>query len=237
MKLYIITGTSSGIGKAMALHLLQNTEVYVFGISRRVTIEHERYTHQRVELSKVAALEDLSFPITGNEDELVLINNAGWIGEVAPLGKQDHLAIEESFNINLVAPTILINQFLIQTKNLKARKIIVNISSGAGKYPIKSWASYCASKAGINMITRVINEEHPDVEAYAIAPGIVNTNMQQNVRDAKPELFADRDRFVHYFEQGELSAPEDVAAQIVNLINHPNEIPEKVFSLRDIKKK
>jgi len=236
MKLYIITGTSSGIGKALALAVLKDPNAFVFGISRRVAIEHERYTHQRVELSKVAALEDLRFPISGNEEEIILINNAGWIGEIAPMGKQDHLAIEESFNINLVAPSILMNQFLIQTENLNARKVIVNISSGAGKYPIKSWASYCASKAGIDMLTRVINEEHPDVEAYAIAPGIVNTNMQQNVRDAKPELFADHGRFVNYFEQGELRSPEDVAAQLVHLINHPNEIPEKVFSLRDVTK-
>jgi len=235
MKLYIITGTSSGIGKAMALRLLQDPSVWVIGMSRRVAIEHDRYTHMRVELSKLAALENVEFPIKGNEEEVVLINNAGWIGEIAPMGKLDHLAIEENYNINLVAPTMLINQFLIQTANLETRKVIVNISSGAGKYPIKSWGAYCASKAGIDMITRVINEEHPDVEAYAIAPGIVNTRMQQDVREAKPELFDDRDRFVSYFEKGELASADDVAAKLIYLITHPNEIPEKVFSLRDVK--
>jgi len=161
MKLYIITGTSSGIGRALALEFLKDPTAHVLGLSRRQNIEHQRYTHQRIELSKIADLENLHFPISGNEKEVILVNNAGWIGEIAPLGQQDHLAIEESFNINLIAPTVLINQFLIQVKNLKMRRVVLNISSGAAQYPIASWSSYCASKAGLEMITRVMGEEYP----------------------------------------------------------------------------
>lgn len=234
MKLYIITGTSSGIGRALALEVLKDPNAHVIGLSRRRNIEHERYTHQRVELSKIADLENLHFPISGTEDEIILVNNAGWIGEIAPLGKQDHLAIEESFNINLIAPTVLINQFLIQVKNLKMRRVVLNISSGAAKYPIASWSTYCASKAGLEMITRVMNEEHPEIEAYSIAPGIVNTAMQKNIRDAKPALFADVERFKNYYESGELTSPEEIAQKLVSLLNEPTRIPEKVFSLRNL---
>ncbi len=236
MKRYIITGTSSGIGKALALKFLEDADAHVLGISRRTAIVHERFTHLRADLSKIEALEDVEFEFTGLETEIVLVNCAGWIGEIAPLGSQDHLAIEESFNINLVAPSILINQFLIQTKNLNARRVIVNISSGAAKHPIKSWATYCASKAGLEMLTRVLNEEHPEIESYAISPGIVNTNMQQDIRDAKPGLFPDQERFKNYFVQGELKSPEEVAAQIVYLLHNPNQIPQKVFSLRELTK-
>ena len=234
MKLYIITGTSSGIGRALALEVLKDSTAHVLGLSRRQNIEHERYTHQRIELSKIADLENLHFPISGNEKEVILVNNAGWIGEIAPLGQQDHLAIEESFNINLIAPTVLINQFLIQVKNLKMRRVVLNISSGAAQYPIASWSSYCASKAGLEMITRVIGEEHPEVEAYAIAPGIVNTAMQKDIREAKEELFTDVARFKSYFENGELSSPEDISEKILHLLNHPEKIPGKVFSLRNL---
>ena len=234
MKLYIITGTSSGIGRALALEILKDPTARVLGLSRRQNIEHERYRHQTLELSKIAELENLEFPISGNEEEIILVNNAGWIGEVAPLGQQDHLAIEESFNINLIAPTVLINQFLIQVKDLKMRRVVLNISSGAAQKPIASWSSYCASKAGLEMITRVIGEEYPELEVYAIAPGIVNTTMQQNIRESKPELFSDLERFKAYYNNGELSSAESVAEQILHLLNHTEKIPGKVFSLRNL---
>ena len=239
MNLYIITGTSSGLGLELAQHILADSENnYVLGISRRRAITHTRYTHVRLDLCNLNAVMDLEFPITGNEEAVYLINNAGWIGEIAPMGSGvlDHDAIHESFNINLVAPSILINQFISQVKDLNCRRVILNISSGAGKHPIKSWSTYCASKAGLDMITRVINEESPEIEAYAIAPGIVDTPMQKVIRDAKPELFADHNRFVGYFEAGELRKADEVAQTIIHLLKNPELIAEKVFSLRDIEK-
>ena len=82
MKLYIITGTSSGIGRALALEVLKDPTAHVLGLSRRQNIEHERYTHQRIELSKIADLENLHFPISGNEKEVILVNNAGIIKRI-----------------------------------------------------------------------------------------------------------------------------------------------------------
>jgi benzil reductase ((S)-benzoin forming) len=239
MNLFIITGTSSGLGLELAQQILDDdANNYVLGISRRRAITHTRYTHVRLDLCNLNAVMDLEFPITGKEDAVYLINNAGWLGEVAPMGSGllDHDAIHESFNINLVAPTILINQFISQVKDLHCRRVIVNISSGAGKYPIKSWSTYCASKAGLDMLTRVVNEERPEIETYAIAPGIVDTPMQKVIREAKPEYFPDHQRFVGYFENGDLRPAEEVARQIIDLLKSPSLIAEKVFSLRDIEK-
>jgi benzil reductase ((S)-benzoin forming) len=182
---------------------------------------------------------DFAFPLQGDEEQLIFINNAGWIGEVAPLGSegQDHDAIHESFHINLVSPTILINQFVSQVKELNERRVIVNISSGAGKYPVKAWSTYCASKAGLDMITRVLNIESPEIESYAIAPGIVDTAMQDNIRSVKPERFPDLERFKNYYENGELKPAVDVAKQLIDLIQKPELIPDNLFSLRDLENK
>ncbi len=236
MNLYIITGTSSGLGKALANELLKEEGNHVFGISRRCAIEHERYTHHRLDLCNLDDVMDLEFPITGDEDTVFLINNAGWIGEIALVGKDglDHDAIHESYNINLVSPTILINQFISQVKDLNCRRVILNISSGAGRHPVKGWSTYCAGKAGIDMLTRVINEESPEIECYSMAPGIVETPMQETIREAKPERFPDLDRFIAYHENGELRPADDVAAQIAHLMAHPELIPDKLFSLRDL---
>ncbi len=233
-KRYIITGTSSGIGLALANALLQDEHTFVAGISRRNFIKHPRFTHHQLDLSNVDDVGNFTLPIDGDETETVLINNAGWVGEIAPMGQQDFDAITECLNINLTSPSILINQFISRVHALTNRRVIVNISSGAGKYPIKSWGTYCTSKAGLDMLTRVINEEHPQIESYAISPGVVDTAMQQSIRNAKPALFEDLDRFVDLKNQGNLDSPEQVAQKIIHLINNSNEIPEKVFSLRDL---
>ncbi len=236
MNLYIITGTSSGLGLELAKKLLEDENNRVFGISRRCAIAHERYTHNRLDLCNLHDVMDLELPISGDEEAVFLINNAGWIGEVALVGKEglDHDAIHESFNINLVAPTILINQFISQVKDLDCRRVILNISSGAGRYPVKAWGTYCASKAGIDMLTRVINEESPEIECYALAPGIVETPMQETIRSVKPERFPDLERFIGYHENGELRPADEVAEQIADLLANPTLIPNTLFSLRDL---
>jgi benzil reductase ((S)-benzoin forming) len=236
MNRFYITGTSSGIGLELANQLLQNPENYVVGICRRQAIEHPRYTHVKLDLCNLDAVSDFEFALTGDETELVLVNNAGWVGEVAPLGSglQDHDAIIESYNINLIAPTILINQFVLQIKNLGCRKVILNISSGAGRHPVPSWATYCASKAGVDMISRVVNQESPEIETYAVAPGIVDTPMQKRIRETKPENFAEAARFKAYHKNGELTPTSVVAEKIIHFLKKPEIVSDTVFSLRDI---
>jgi benzil reductase ((S)-benzoin forming) len=235
MKTYIITGTSSGLGLALAKELLRDANNRVFGMSRKDTLRHERYTHITVDFSDPRQVTELTLPLDGTEEAVFLINNAGWIGEIAPLGSAgfDHQAITRSFHINLVAPTILINQFISQVRDFSGRRVILNISSGAGRYPVKAWSTYCSSKAGIDMLTRVINEEHPEIECYALAPGIVETPMQEAIRNANPEHFPDLERFRGYHESGDLRPAEEVAAQIADLLANPKLIPNALFSLRD----
>jgi len=236
MNRYFITGTSSGIGLELANALLQHPENHVLGICRRQAIEHPRYTHHKLDLCNIELVSDFHFDIVGDESELILVNNAGWVGEIAALGSgfQDHDAIIESYQINLVAPTLLVNQFISQIRDLLCRKVIVNISSGAGGYPVPSWATYCASKAGIDMLTRVIRKESPEIESYAIAPGIVDTPMQKSIRETSSELFPDVDRFKGYFEQGELTPPSKIAEKLMRFLQNPEIISDAVFSLRDI---
>jgi benzil reductase ((S)-benzoin forming) len=189
-----------------------------------------------LDLCNLDAVTDIHFTFSGEEESVVLINNAGWIGEIAQLGSgaQDHVALIESYNINLVAPTVLANQFIAQVKELAARKVVFNISSGAGRYPVAGWPAYCASKAGLDMLTRVINLENMGVEAYAVAPGVVDTHMQSAIRNANPKHFPDHPRFVQYHAEGKLRPAADVAKALIFIINHPEIVQDRVFSLRDL---
>ena len=94
---------------------------------------------------------------------------------------------------------------------------IVTISSGAALRPLTGWSSYCVSKSGLDMWTNCIAKEGADnnISAIAIAPGIVDTGMQAEIRNAKPDQFPQRDNFIGYHENGDLVNPKEVAEKLL----------------------
>lgn len=78
---YYITGTSRGIGSALADLLLQNNNNFVFGISRTCSINHSNYKHIFLDLSDIHSVNNFSFEEHDSASMIVLINNSGMIGE------------------------------------------------------------------------------------------------------------------------------------------------------------
>jgi benzil reductase ((S)-benzoin forming) len=232
MNLFYISGTSSGIGHAIAKLLLQDSDNVVIGISRRKNIEHKNYHHITHDLTLPIPIGILEV-LDSTFKKIVLINNAGQVGPVTPLGKQSYEEISENYSVNLVSPTLLCNDFIEAYKNHPATKMIINVSSGAAKQAIKSWSTYCASKAALDMLTLVIQEEHPEFKVFAIAPGIVDTEMQSDIRNATKKDFPDLDRFISYKKEGELADPIVVAKKYLKVIQNP-EIFDTICSVRDI---
>lgn len=241
MKYYFISGTSSGIGKALVQSLLSLKEVKVIGISRRRAIEHPSYFHFSLDLSDLELVKksaDSLFTLPNGEPEkIVLINNAGTVGQVGYMGSIENKAIENVLNINAVSPAILMNEFIRKFRNTICKKIIVNISSGAGKRPVDGWSGYCASKAALDMLSMVAAQEQniakQNVKIYSIAPGIVDTPMQENIRTTAEENFSRVQDFIQYKSSGELSSPEEVAEKLLYVIEHEERFNDPVFSVRD----
>jgi benzil reductase ((S)-benzoin forming) len=231
-KHFYITGTTSGLGRSLTKRILSDPQNVVYGISRTQVNQHEHYRHFSLDLS------ERSFPFfpfeTTGANAIVLINNAGWIGPILPLGEQDDDAIDTALGVNLVAPVILMNRFLKETRDFDGRKVIVNISSGAANKPIASWSTYCAAKAAIDMVSRVAQLEHPEVEVYSIAPGVVDTAMQAEIRSGNPAKFPDLSRFLEYHSNGDLVNPEVVADKIYQAVMGAQRPEEVVFSVRNL---
>lgn len=230
-KTYYITGTSSGLGLAIAEQLLLQPDVLVVGLSRRKTIQHVNYQHIFLDLSDAAAVASFSFDV--KTPHATLINNAGTLGQVAPLGKLDATKIARAFQINLVAPAVLCNAFIRDSEKTENRTIL-NMSSGAAQNPISGWSTYCSAKAGLNMLTLVADAEHSETRNLAIAPGIVDTPMQAEIRATSAADFKDLPRFLAYHAQGELKNSTVAAQQILAVLEGTLKIEKKVFSLRDI---
>ena len=117
------------------------------------------------------------------------------------------------------------------------RKVIANITSGAAERPYFGWSAYSSGKAALTMATRVIGEEqsgkrHP-VIAYAIAPGIIGTEMQEYIRSLDESDFAQKQKFVRYYEKGYLASPEATGAQIAETLDDPKISTGDVIDLRN----
>ncbi len=230
---FFITGTSSGIGEALAKRALEEGH-RVNGYSRRNSIKHPHYRHQSIDLSKLSSFTQLNFNLNKEAEKLVLINNAGWLGEVKPMGKLTPEKIDQVYRVNITAPAILTSLFLEQTENTGQERMIINISSGAGSYPVPSWSTYCSSKAALDMLTRVTQLDQPGVKCFSIAPGIVDTEMQGEIRRLDNDDFPEVQRFVDYKQKGDLAQPASVAKAIFSFVENPASAPSIVFSLRDL---
>jgi len=230
---FFITGTSSGIGKALAEKALADGHI-VTGFSRRHTIEHPNYRHISIDLADLDAYHNIGFECPQSAEKVILVNNAGTLGHVKAVANLNPDRVDKSYRINIMAPTVLSHLFLDNLADCKAEKVIINISSGAGSYPIKGWSTYCASKAAIDIFSEVMALDHPDVRTYAIAPGIVDTEMQGEIRRLDKSDFPEVERFVEYKKNDELTSASTVAEKLMKVIENPERFDEVKLSLRDV---
>lgn len=239
MNYYFITGTSKGLGKSLAETLLKEKNNFVYGFSRSdFDGIHDNYSHNHIDLSDTEMVKQYKFPDVNNADKIVLINNAGTLGEVKHVGNLSPSIIISSYNVNLISPSILINTFIKKYRQINGNKMIINISSGAGKSAIDGWSVYCSTKAGLDMFSKVISEEarinNSNFTVLSIAPGIIDTNMQSEIRSTDNKNFSNLDRFIEYKKNSDLSSPEHTANKVLQYINNPDLANDILCSVRDL---
>ncbi len=240
MNYFYITGSSSGIGKALTDLLLQDENNSIIGLSRTNQIENTRYEHHQIDLGNIDEVLSFNFPLHSEADKVVLINNAGTLGHVTQIGNMNDAEIQKAFNVNLTAPAVLINKFVKTYKNTKQEKIILNTSSGAARHTVTSWSVYCSSKAGIDMFSNVLEDEQKDLplhhktKIFSVAPGIVDTAMQDKIRSVPETDFKDVSRFITFKKENMLTSPEEVARKFADIIHHPANYPEVIMDLREL---
>lgn len=237
MTRYFITGASKGLGKAIAEAALQRDEVKVVGIARSCTIEHPNYQHVTLDLSDTEAVRRFEFDFEQAKDA-VLINNAGMLGETRHFGNLDTHSFEQVFKVNVIGLGILMDSFIKKAKKGSGQFAVCNISSGAGKYPIDGWNAYCASKAAVEMLSEVAAKEmeierHQHIRVIALAPGIIDTGMQAQIRSASESEFSDLQRFLDYKNDGELATPKDTALKVMRILDDLKLINGVSLSVRD----
>lgn len=235
MKQAIVTGTSRGLGKEIALQLLEQGW-NVTGISRNQSIEHENYIHVNADLSDSNCVNDLSLGLNPDAEKYLLIHNAGTLGEIGYVGEVSEAMIQKGFQLNLITPSILTNQFLHKT--LHKKRTVVAITSGASKNAYDGWGMYCSSKAGLDAYFAVVMKEvelrnDMNTRIYSIAPGVIDTFMQEQIRQSDKHSFSNLVRFTELKESNQLESAENVAKKITSFLLSENPFKNGRYDVRD----
>lgn len=223
----ILTGHSRGLGAAIARTLLERG-ITVLALARSPNAElgaafPQRLQEVQLDLSDPAALCDwlADGSLTGfvaDASIALLINNAGMLQPVGLLGTQTHEALVHAVNLNIGAPLVLANAFVAATGGCVDRRI-VHISSGAARNPYAGWSSYCATKAALDHHARAVALEHlPGLRIASIAPGVVDTTMQAEIRAGSVAQFPQKGRFEALHTGGQLASPAVAAGRLVDYL-------------------
>lgn len=219
--MFIVTGVSRGLGQAIVTLLLEQGEK-VLGIGRSHQFNHPLFTFVPCDLSNLSAVKNIQLPEFAGA--VTLINNAGIIGNIKRLSDQVELDLAEVLIVNTIAPAELTN-VVYNSLESKSDFRLVNISSGAANRAIPSWSAYCASKAALNMLTEGFlaeeKEKGNNIVAYAVSPGVIDTDMQGQIREVDPKDFSAIENFKGFKENNELFSPEEAAKRLLALLKLP----------------
>ena len=239
--LFIVTGASRGLGRAIAEQLLQPGHV-VLGISRRAAPAPPAFEQWPCDLTDplpvTARLQAWLESFDPNRfTGAALINNAALLTEPKPLRDASAASLSAAVRVGLEAPLLLTAAFLRATRHWKADKRVLHISSGLGRRAMASQGPYCAVKAGLDHLARAQALEEALLEDGArvcsLAPGIIDTDMQAQLRGADPALFPDHDAFVQMKTGGRLDSPATAAAKVIAYLRRPDFGQPPVGDVRD----
>jgi hypothetical protein len=221
----IVTGHTRGLGASLAEQLLARG-VAVLGLSRsRHATLKDRFPAllEEIELeladpARVAqwvATDALRGFVRGARSVL-LINNAGTVQPIGPMEGQNATDIATAVSLNVATPLMLAAAVTTASVDATDRRI-VHISSGAGRNAYPGWSIYCATKAALDHHARAVAlDANRALRICSLAPGVIDTNMQAEIRGSGAEQFPLREKFEDLKRNGQLATPEQCATQLLD---------------------
>lgn len=245
----VITGHSRGLGAALAENFLRRGFA-VLGLARSENPELAalaaalpegagKLLQFAIDLADTAALlawldgpalRDFLAPA----QTVHLINNAGLLQPVGPLGTQDGAALARNVAVNVTAPMLIANALpAAAPSGIDCR--ILHISSGVGRRPCAGWSVYAATKAALDHHARsAALDQQATLRIASIAPGVVDTDMQAEIRTSDPALFPLLPQFEALKRDGLLSSPADCAEKLARYLTSPGFSSGDVLDLREM---
>jgi NAD(P)-dependent dehydrogenase (short-subunit alcohol dehydrogenase family) len=245
MHLSIITGASRGLGRAVTEQLLARGH-QVLALSRQSldlpAPTGARLTAWSVDLIDAAPVAArlaawLSQQDTAALQSATLINTAGVVSQLAPLSVVSAEDLARALRVGLEAPTLLTAAFLKATADWSVPRKVMLVSSGLGRRAMAGSASYCAAKAGLDHLARAVALEEQGkrrgARIVSLAPGVIDTDMQVQLRSADAALFSERDKFIGLQTGGHLDSPAVAAGKLLKFLDRSDYGNNPVADVRD----
>ena len=244
--LSIVTGSSRGLGRAVVEQLLARGH-HVLALARGATAlpvpAGARLDAWRVDLAEpVAVAERLHQWLQAHDGSawtsVSLINNAGVVSTPAPLAHSDMNELSHALRVGLEAPLLLSAAFLRATQGWACPRKLLLVSSGLGRRAMAGSASYCAAKAGMDHLARALALEEADrpngARVVSLAPGVIDTDMQVQLRNADTALFPERARFQGLKDGGLLDSPAAAATKLLKALDRDDFGSNPVSDVREL---
>ncbi|MEX2505275.1 MAG: SDR family NAD(P)-dependent oxidoreductase [Egicoccus sp.] len=236
--LVLVTGGSAGLGAA----LLDTAPpgAHRVDVSRSGSAP-DGGSHLALDLADATAWDAFatSFEqLVGEQswERITVIHNAGVLQPIGFVGEVDADAYRRHVLVNSAATQVLGHAVLTAVRDLSCRRELVLISSGAATTARAGWAAYGAAKAAGDHWVRAVGKEQQirgGVKVLSVAPGVVATAMQEQIRATDERDFPGVERFHQLHDEGHLQTPEDAARRLWALLEDPQVVTGTVTDLRD----
>jgi NAD(P)-dependent dehydrogenase (short-subunit alcohol dehydrogenase family) len=243
----VITGASRGLGAGLAAHFaVQGLRLGLCARTEPAPVETRTPERARargrgakaprddvraaLDVTDRAALDRFAGDVVARFGRIDLwVNNAGLLGPIGPLAELHPDEVARTVEVDVTGVLHGSAAFASHVRARPGPGVLVNISSGAATKPYVGWAAYCAAKAAVEQLTRVVAlEEAPHgLSAFAVSPGLVDTDMQAAVRAADDTSFPEVERFRRAAAEHRFNSPAWVGSHILALA-FGDERPESV---------
>lgn len=224
-KVTVVTGASRGLGAGMAEEMRRHgVRLGLCARSAPALAEGEDVVAERLDVTDEAGLGAFAERVVTRFGRIDLwINNAGVLEPIAPLRDVKTEDFRRHLDVNVTGVFLGTRAFVRHVRRREGGGVLVNVSSGAASSPYHGWSAYCAGKAAVDLMTQVVALEEADagLRAHAVAPGVIDTDMQTLIRECPPERFAEVERFREMKRAGSFNTAGFVARELLALAFDP----------------
>jgi NAD(P)-dependent dehydrogenase (short-subunit alcohol dehydrogenase family) len=221
-KIAVITGASRGLGAGMAERFLDRGLKVAACARHRPELQGDvaSLLTEAADVTDASAMEQLCATAVERFGRVDLwINNAGLLAPIGPLRDNDPKDFALHMQVNVVGVFNGSHAFIRHLHERGGDGALLNISSGAARNAYAGWSAYCAGKAAVDRMSEAIalEEAAHGLRVHAVAPGIIDTDMQSMIRDCTPEQFPRVQKFLDLKTKNAFSSPAFVADRLLEL--------------------
>lgn len=217
----VVTGASRGLGAGLVARFAE-AGLAVGACARTIPAlaPGSPGVARSVDVGDAAAVDRFATEVVAALGPIDLwVNDAGVLEPMGPLRDSDPAAFDQALRVNVGGVANGTRTFAREARRWEpARRVLANISSGAATTPYAGWAAYCATKAAVEQLTEVVALEEPGLVAHAVSPGVVDTDMQAQIRAHDASTFPAIERFRRLHEEGTWNTPAWVADHLLGLL-------------------